>query len=246
MKVRFSRAARWLSGLPTILVVALWLVLWQAWPKVPPSSVARRSASVSRITYRGSVARVSESTLMQLPFVQVPAASGNLIEEDSPDALRLLHAGATAVSLERAGPAEAAPASDLAGLLALGATANAVFRPSLDRPRVFAPTPPREVALAVELSDSLRERNFTAPELMGRELEWTNSAWQVSLRVECAENGAVEDVFIESGTTNQAFNLALVRRLQVCGRTSPGARCRGVVTVSYGELQRSAGPYEAE
>ena len=234
MKPPISRASRWLSGLPTIFVVVLWFVLWRAWPTVSSHSAPRRSVSSLRVTYQGSAALASESTLMPLAFVQTPAVQDSLVEEDVPDSLRLLRPGPVSHGLDRKSWPPETAGGDVPALLATAAPTNAAYRPSFDAPRVFAASPPRERTLVVDMSGSLRERDFAVPAWTAAELEWTNAVWQVALRVECGEDGAVENVFVESGTTNVAFNLALARRIEASGKALPGARCCGVVTVSYG------------
>jgi hypothetical protein len=232
MKLHASRGSRRLSLLPTFLVVALWFVLWKAWP-TEPQSAERRKVSGSRVAYVAPGALGSDFALMPLAFVSTPFAPDPLVEEEGFATLQVLRPDQAGHRLERAGsPANAA--GGVSALLATLVPTNAAYRPVFDAPRVFEERPPREWNLTVDLAAGLKERGFVVKPWTAAELGWTNSAWQVILRVECAEDGGVDDVFVEAGTANQAFNLALARRVQSSGKALPGARCRGVMTVRYG------------
>ena len=231
MRTQWSKVARWRAGVPATLVALLWVVLWQAWPTTPSAAGSRRSPAASCVVYRGLIERGS----VQLAFVQAPSVPGSLIEMENPEALRVPAADSPGRSLERNGSAVGATSAEISGLVSTDAESVAVFRPLFDAPRVFDFHPARGGVFVVDMSNRLRERDFKVAALTAEELQWTNAAWQVALRVECGEDGAVEDVFVESGTTNQAFNLALARRVQAGGKAMPGARCAGEVIVSYGE-----------
>lgn len=235
MNAHWSKVSRLLSAVPTALVFVLWVALWQAWPVARPQQGAQRQSLTARIAYRGSVARVSESALRQLAFVQTPSVDGNLIEMEDPGALLIQPSGLSSYALSRAGTVNADAEDACASPLLAGRASDAVFRPSIEVQRVFGAFPPCESGLTVEIGPGLRERDFRVSGLTAEGLQWTNAAWQVELRVVCAEDGSVEDVFIETATTNQTFNLALARRIQAMARAKPGARCSGTVAVSYGE-----------
>ena len=231
MKPRRKKGSRLLAGVPTIVVCGLWVVLCQAWPSREQPAVAQRRHLQACVRYLEQEPADSGALL----FVRSPQDPGDLLTEESPDALRVMRIRGRAHLLDRAEPAAAG--GDIRDRLAVPwpAGSNVAFRVSLPDEPVFAAVTNLERRIATEVSDSLRRRGFRLPEfdpsLWGR----TGVAWQVALAVECGEDGKLADVYVEAGTADPALNLAVARSVETSGAADAGAPCRGRVIISYGE-----------
>jgi hypothetical protein len=233
MKARRKRISRWLSGLPAVLVGSLWLILAEAWPGRLPESQARTRPSATRIYFRQTPPVEHGAELMPLVFVQPPPKAGDLLAEESPEAVRVLHGVGNNHLLDRQVPADRSVPDRVPELS--GLTNPAAFRLAIPDGRLFRGGSAAERGITVEVSPTLRDRGFRLPTLDASTLGNTNTAWQVILVVDGTQDGRVENVFLESGTADPAFNRALVQKISLDATLTPGVPCRGRVVVSYGE-----------
>jgi hypothetical protein len=230
MKARRTRSPRRLNELSVLVVPLLWIILWQAWPAGVRAHVPARSISPMRVRYTPQSDDGGRDP-QPLIFVRSPLSGDEMIADDGPEVLRGSKSSGETHLLERPAPEESA----VVGLEFGGPPAAAEFRPALPAARVFQSGASVRRDLVVEASSALRRRGFRLPGVSATSFGNTNAGWQVTMTVECGEDGRAEGVFVDSGTADPAFNLAVARTVQGSAVIDPGAACRGGITVSYGE-----------
>jgi hypothetical protein len=86
--------------------------------------------------------------------------------------------------------------------------------------------------VTVGVCGDLRQCGFEAPLALIDQARSNDAPWQATLFVQCAQDGRVEDVVVESGTSDAALNNALARAMYRATVATPGKRCSGRVTLS--------------
>lgn len=230
MKPRRTRSLRRLNELSALVVPVLWIVLWQAWPNGVRESVPARSISPMRVRYTPQSDDGGRDP-QPLVFVRSPLTGDELIADEGPEVLHGPRLPGETHLLQRTAAAE----PDVAGLELGGPPAVAGFRPGSPAARAFQVGAGLRRDLVVEASPALQRRGFRLPGIGVASFGNTNAGWQVVMTVECGEDGRAENVFVESGTADTAFNVAVARTVQGAAAADPGVPCRGRLTVSYGE-----------
>ena len=228
-----------LIDMPTILIAVGWAGLWFVWP------------SVER--------RLEVPEMPRMPDVRFMPAGMALHSEHNDPTVIAFHPldGALDAALARGSIAHVAPnvrdpryldprVKGLSAWECREAAAAAqnqspsasltgdVLRLNLPGPAVFAPPGVGPLRVVVSPARTLRDRGFSAPDLVAEAAEWSDRPWQVVGEVDMDEQGEVKDVFLESGSTQPAIDASVVRLLYRARLAGPGERCSGRVTVSYG------------
>jgi len=228
---RFRTGGR--IGLPTLLVVAVWIGLWFTWPRVSEPR-HHRHASAGRVAY----GRVAEGLVMNPTLFATMSSVGFRAPESMPAGIGRVRS-TLPVPRRRFLHAAPRPGGGAAGLLpekdnraaALAGLKGYRMAPVPDTLAVPATAP----GLVVQTAGRLRALDFQ-PDSRALEGDVPAGPWQVRAWVEVDGKGRPVRVFIEQGSGVPRVDGRVERALRR-GRARRGTAAWGRVSVSVGGRQ---------
>jgi len=221
-------------GLPNLILLGVWLLLWIAWPSVKPASSVRRVHKM-RVTSAGAfspdTALVVE-TLLFLPSGASHRRSGSPPPPARPTDYR---SAVEPISLPPPPPEWRVRLEKIISDTAtLPQVAPPVYRPPQFYQSVYRSRVSAQPRLLVETSRSLEQRGLILPGIAFNDKRGAERSWQVTLRLSFNAAGDVDNVFVERPTDDLELNVRLTRQIRRARLAQPGEPCVGRITISYG------------
>ncbi|MCE9615622.1 MAG: hypothetical protein K8T26_15245 [Lentisphaerae bacterium] len=232
--------SRWPFELPSLLLVALWIGLWFAWPRMDAPAEHTRPSTSTRIRFVDMAdAAPRRDDLLGFLF------QSRDWESIADDPVPIAPVPTLASHPHLLGYREHAGASDVvdghATALAQQAAAEMRgYRPAWPALNPYGDGPAYALATDIQLCRELAAAGFMLPAQSLNELNDGDKAWEFTYYVVCDQEGRARDVFAlgDPVVTGLQSN---VTRVLYQARVRPGAACEGRVTVRRVYAPVSAG-----
>jgi len=233
MIFRRSPYERGVIGIPDVAVAVFWIALWVVWPSGQNRDIQHRRLSGTKTAYFQFAPR--ENILFNLPdsFIR-PTMLGHERIDGAKLPQQLASRGPREPRFLERSPAvtEKQMGCETVPVPVCGRTD--ATQPFMTVENVFNGETGTNLQILVQMSDTLKKREFQMPELLVDQPGKAAKPWMIVVRVEFDENGLPVNTFLETRCEDQRINSTVIKTIAKGRLASSGAKCDGYVIVNYG------------
>ena len=222
---RFARGGP--VGVPTLILLVIWIGLWLLWPAQPPIEKVRRRQA-TRVTYLGNMDGADRTYIQPDLFGRSSRVGFRPDEETASLAEAAMIERPRIARLLEWQPVQWKEQSVAMADVPIGARLSS---PGLAARPVFGVSGERH-GVMVALSGRLKAAGFELREAAASAFP-TNASWEVTARVEGGADGAVDRAFMLKGSGNAATDADVLREIQRGRATATNVPFRGDITLGW-------------